>query len=96
MMLRTREGTLGKKGFKNVVFIPDGVDTALLNPGESQGVRAKLGVADMITVGVLATIGWEPRLRIPSPGWDLVSCLDKLRDRPSSPDGGKRIHYWVK
>lgn len=76
------QGLLEEQGFHNVAFIPDGVEATSLGPTENQRLRGQLGLKDKITVGILATVGWEPHLRLPSPGWDLVACLARLPDLP--------------
>ena len=73
---------LVERGFHNVTFIPDGVDPASLRPMKNRRLRDQLGLKDKITVGILATVGWDPHLRLPSPGWDLVACLARLPELP--------------
>lgn len=76
---------LCQQGFNNVTFIPDGVDCSDFHPREernSHKLREELGLAGKVIVGLLSGIAWEPHLRIPSPGWDLVACLARLRDLP--------------
>lgn len=76
---------LQQQGFADVTFIPDGVDCSAWdseNPKRDQRLREELGLAGKVVLGIMSGIAWEPHLRIPSPGWDLVACLVRLRDMP--------------
>lgn len=71
---------LAALGVQRRVLIPDGVECAEFARRDGREVRQALGVGDAVTVGVVATISWEPRLGLPSPGWDVVECLARLKD----------------
>jgi glycosyltransferase involved in cell wall biosynthesis len=71
---------LQRQGVRRVELIVDGVECHQFARRDSAEVRARLGVPSAVTVGVIATIGWEARLGLPSPGWDVVECLARLPD----------------
>lgn len=73
---------LERVGVRTVEFVPDGVECDEFARGDGVAVRSRLGTGDAITVGVVATIGWEPRLGLPSPGWDVVESVARLPDVP--------------
>ena len=65
-------------GVRGAVLIPDGVECAAFAGGDRDGVRRAIGAGTSAVVGVVSTIGWEPHLGLPSPGWDVVECLARL------------------
>jgi phosphatidylinositol alpha-1,6-mannosyltransferase len=67
-------------GVRGAVLIPDGVDCGAFVGADREGVRRAIGAGTSAVVGVVSTIGWEPRLGLPSPGWDVVECLARLPD----------------
>lgn len=71
---------LAGQGSRRGVLIPDGVDCDAFARRDASAARADLGVTGKVTVGVVATVGYEPRLGLPSPGWDVVECLARLPD----------------
>ena len=71
---------LERWGVRGAVLIPDGVDCGAFVGGDRDGVRRAIGAGTSAVVGVVSTIGWEPRLGLPSPGWDVVECLARLPD----------------
>ena len=73
---------LEKKGFKNVYYIPDGVYCEKLKKIDSTKLRNEMGLENKFTLGILATIGKHDKLKLPSPGWDLVDVLALLSDIP--------------
>jgi glycosyltransferase involved in cell wall biosynthesis len=62
------------------VLIPDGVECDEFARRDGRAVRQALGMGDAVTLGVVATVSWEPRLGLPSPGWDVVECVSRLKD----------------
>src|SRR6185312_1562126 len=52
---------LESKGFRNVFWIPGGVDTALFKPMDASALRTRLGVADTLTIGVVGSINLNRR-----------------------------------
>jgi glycosyltransferase involved in cell wall biosynthesis len=67
-------------GARRVVLVSDGVEPAAFARRDATALRAQLGVAGCPTVGVVSTIGVEPRLGLPSPGWDVVETVARLGD----------------
>jgi glycosyltransferase involved in cell wall biosynthesis len=67
-------------GARRVTLLPDGVDVAALARRGAAGLRARIGATERVTVGVIATISLERRTGLPSPGWDVVECVARLRD----------------
>lgn len=67
-----------RMGARRVVVVPDGVEPAAFARRDAGALRARLGVAGCPTVGVISTIGIEPRLGLPSPGWDVVETVARL------------------
>lgn len=71
---------LERLGVRHVELVPDGVECDEFARGDGAAVRARLRAGNAVTLGVVATIGWEPGLGLPSPGWDVVECLARLPD----------------
>ncbi|MDD2891300.1 MAG: glycosyltransferase [bacterium] len=67
-------------GYKNVYFIPDGVDTNVVKPIEDSGAfRKEFGLDDSFTVGVLGSINWSKSLEM-CYGWEIVEVIKLLND----------------
>jgi glycosyltransferase involved in cell wall biosynthesis len=71
---------LAKKGISATV-IPDGVDPGLFRSADGTATRARLGLTGVMSIGVVGTSVWSPRLRL-CYGWDLVEAIHLLRDAP--------------
>lgn len=69
-------------GARRVVYIPDGVEPGLFARRDAAHLRRRLGIQGRITVGVVSTIGLHAATGTPSPGWDVVETLARLRDLP--------------
>jgi glycosyltransferase involved in cell wall biosynthesis len=67
-------------GARAVMLVPDGVECAPFARGDRDAVRREIGAGDAVVVGVVSTIALEPRLGLPSPGWDVVECVARLPD----------------
>ncbi|MDD5530183.1 MAG: glycosyltransferase [bacterium] len=67
-------------GYKNVYFIPDGVDTDIVRPIENSEVfRKEFGLDDFFTIGVLGSINWSKSLEM-CYGWEIVEAIKLLND----------------
>ncbi|MCI0684037.1 MAG: glycosyltransferase [Gemmataceae bacterium] len=62
-------------------FIPDGVAFEPAAPHEIEALRRQLGLDDVLTIGLVGTSVWSPRLGI-CYGWDLVETIRLLADQP--------------
>jgi len=67
-------------GVPRVMLIPDGVECDAFARGDGAAGRHAIGAYGSTVVGVVSTIGLEPRLGLPSPGWDVVECVARLPD----------------
>jgi glycosyltransferase involved in cell wall biosynthesis len=71
---------LRQRGIR-AVAIPDGVDTRQFCPRPNPELRRSLGLAGSLTVGMLGSISWNPKLGT-CYGMELLDCLSLLRGRP--------------
>jgi glycosyltransferase involved in cell wall biosynthesis len=69
------------RGFRNVFWIPGGVDTRLFRPLDSSVLRAQLGVEDRLTIGVVGSINRNPRNGF-AYGWEIVEVVKLLKHLP--------------
>ncbi len=72
---------LESRGFRNLFWIPGGVDTSLFRPMDVHELRAKLGVADKLTIGVVGSINLNRRCEF-CYGWEVVEVVRVLRGLP--------------
>jgi glycosyltransferase involved in cell wall biosynthesis len=63
------------------VLIPDGVEVDRFCRRDARDLRGRLGLDDVLVIGVLGTSIWSPRLGI-CQGWDLVELIHLLRNAP--------------
>lgn len=68
-------------GVRRVEVIPDGVDLAIVKPVTDTDLRARLGLSDVLTVGIAGHFTWHEALG-GGLGWELVHALARLRDLP--------------
>lgn len=68
-------------GISRVEFLAEGVDTELFRPLEVSALRARLGLADALTVGVVGSLGWNPRFRW-CYGMELIEAMARLEGVP--------------
>ena len=61
--------------------IPDGVESSLIGAPESGDLRQKYGLEGVLTVGLVGSVVWSPKLRT-CYGWDLIELIRLLKDRP--------------
>jgi hypothetical protein len=71
---------LAPRGIRATV-IPDGVDLAQFRPLDVRDLRARLGLNDRLTIGVLGSVVWN-RKTGSCYGWELVELIGRLRDHP--------------
>lgn len=72
---------LRQRGYDATV-IPDGVDLAVFQRGESRAQsRQMLQLSGELVVGLVGSMVWNPKLRL-TYGWDLVEALALTRDLP--------------
>lgn len=69
------------QGYRNVHWIPGGVDTTLFRPMDVHDLRARLGLDGALSIGVVGSINWNRRLEY-SYGRDLLEVLRLLPDAP--------------
>jgi len=72
---------LVKRGYKNVHFIPDGVDTNFSKPMDVKNLRKKLGLDGYLTIGVMGTLNYSKKYDL-CYGWELVEVLKYLKNLP--------------
>jgi glycosyltransferase involved in cell wall biosynthesis len=67
-------------GYKNVYFIPDGVDTDIVKTIEnSETFRKEFGLDGCFTIGILGSINWMKSLEM-CYGWEIVEVMKILND----------------
>jgi glycosyltransferase involved in cell wall biosynthesis len=72
---------LESQGIKNVVFVPDGVDTLGISPINRLSLRSKLELEQNFIVGMVGTMIWSERHRM-CYGWDVIEALALLQELP--------------
>ncbi|MBI4617028.1 MAG: glycosyltransferase, partial [Planctomycetes bacterium] len=63
------------------VFLPNSVDTDLFRPGDSPGLRERLGLTGKLVLGVVGSIHWNARHRI-AYGWEVLEIVRRLAGLP--------------
>ncbi len=69
------------KKYKNVHYIPHGVDCKSFRPFPVGELKQKLGLEGFLTIGVVGSITWLKRYNY-SYGWDIVEVIRILKDKP--------------
>lgn len=72
---------LENRGYKNVHFIPDGIDTNFSKPMNVKNLRKKLGLNGYLTIGVMGTLNYSKKYNL-CYGWELVEVLKYLKNLP--------------
>ena len=72
---------LESQGVRNVVFIPDGVDTDAAKPVDATALKRELGLENSLVVGLVGTMIWSERHQM-CYGWDVVEAIALLKDVP--------------
>ncbi len=75
------EEYLKNKGYKDVYYIPDGVDLEVFKPLDVTELRRGYGLENMVTVGVVGSLNWVEKYDF-CYGWELVSALRFLKSFP--------------
>jgi glycosyltransferase involved in cell wall biosynthesis len=70
---------LEQHGYKNVVHIPDGVDTSFSKPMDVKDLRERLGLSEHLIVGMMGTTNWSKKLKL-CYGWELIEALKYLKN----------------
>ncbi|MDD5065570.1 MAG: glycosyltransferase [bacterium] len=68
-----------KKGYRNVIQIPDCVDPDHSYRRSPAGLRKKLGLDKSLVIGIMGSINWNRKYRI-CYGWDLIEAASQLKD----------------
>jgi len=68
------------RSLKRVTLVRDGVECAQFARRDGASARSRIEAGDATVLGIVSTISYEPQLGLPSPGWDLVECLARLKD----------------
>ncbi|MGH8056918.1 MAG: glycosyltransferase, partial [Candidatus Entotheonellia bacterium] len=72
---------LERNGFRNVFWIPGGVDTSRFKPLDVSPFRAKLGLKDRLTIGVVGSINLNRKHQF-CYGWEVVEVLRLVKGLP--------------
>jgi glycosyltransferase involved in cell wall biosynthesis len=72
---------LESQGIKNVVFVPDGVDTLGISSTNHLSLHSELELEQNFVVGMVGTMIWSERHRM-CYGWDVIEALALLIDLP--------------
>lgn len=72
---------LANQGIQKVEFIPDGIESQLIQPIDSTQLRQRLGLEDCLVIGVVGTMAWSKRHQM-CYGWDIIEALAFLKDAP--------------
>ncbi len=75
------EEYLKNRGYKNVYYIPDGVDLEVFRPLDVSELRRRYSLENMFIVGVVGSLNWVKKYNF-CYGWELVSALRFLKDLP--------------
>jgi glycosyltransferase involved in cell wall biosynthesis len=72
---------LEHQGFRNVFWIPGGVDTSRFRPLEVSHLRAEWGLGDALTIGVVGSINLNRKYQF-CYGWEVVEVLRLVKGLP--------------
>jgi glycosyltransferase involved in cell wall biosynthesis len=72
---------LEERGFRNVFWIPGGVDTSLFRPLDVRALRNRLSIGPRITIGVVGSINFNRKHSF-CYGWEVIEALRLLRGQP--------------
>ncbi len=83
IMARSRhlKDYLENKGYKNIYYIPDGVDTTAFRPLDPTKLKNRMAAADELIIGILGRLAWSKPLSF-CYGWELVETLNIIKDKP--------------
>lgn len=72
---------LENRGFRNVFWVPGGVDTSRFKPLDASNLRTKLGLQDRLTIGVVGSINLNRKHQF-CYGWEVVETLRLVKGLP--------------
>jgi len=72
---------LESRGFRNLFWIPGGVDTSLFRPLDVANLRTELGLANVLTIGVVGSVNFSVKHQF-CYGWEVVEALRLLKGLP--------------
>ncbi|MBN1405014.1 MAG: glycosyltransferase [Candidatus Omnitrophica bacterium] len=72
---------LQAKGYKNVYYIPDGVDVSQFYPKDNQRLKNKIAPKGELVVGLVGSLMWSEPLKY-CYGSDLIEALNILKAEP--------------
>ena len=75
------QNCLESQGVKNVIFVPDGVDTLGVSPTNPLSLHSELELEQNFVVGMVGTMIWSERHRM-CYGWDVIEAFALLKDLP--------------
>jgi glycosyltransferase involved in cell wall biosynthesis len=75
------QALLKNQGIRNVVFIPDGVDTITVRSMDNTSLRTKLNLDHSLVVGMIGTMIWSEK-HCMCYGWDVIETLALLKELP--------------
>lgn len=78
---RHHEAVVRGYGVRRLAVVPDGVDLSVVRPITDLDLRARLGLSDVLTVGIAGHFTWYDHLG-GGLGWELVHTLARLKDLP--------------
>ncbi len=74
-------GWYRERGYTEVSYIPDGVDLERFQPRDASDLRRRLGVADVLTIGLVGSLNWNEKYQT-CYGDEIVEAMPHLRDVP--------------
>jgi len=69
------------KGYNNVFFINEGVDTEIFKPFKVNELKQKLQLENVLTIGLTGSIVWHKKYNY-CYGWEIVEIINILREKP--------------
>ncbi len=85
---------LTQQKFKNVEFIPDGVEVEKSKIVDASKLKQSLGLSNYLIVGLVGSMEWSERHQM-CYGWDIVEAMAMLKDVPIAAlligDGNGRV-----
>ena len=72
---------LERRGFRNVSWVPGGVDTSRFKPLDVSRLRTELGLKDRLTIGVVGSINLNRKHQF-CYGWEVVEVLRLVKGLP--------------
>ncbi len=73
---------LKRKGIRNILLIPDGVDLSEVQETDPSDLKEKLFGPNSFVVGLVGYISWPNKFGVVWYGWDLLEAARLLKDMP--------------